>query len=98
MWRPFALLLSFLAAFPGQLSAQSGGIHQAPGSDLTIVVIKGDGAANTLNHGVAVQPILEVRDRNNHPAPAAVITLQAPLDGPGVLFSNGSRTASVVTE
>lgn len=66
-------------------------------SPLKIVVIAGANATNILRTGRAVPPVVEVRGADNRPVPAAVVTFDAPESEPSVLFSNGTRSQSLVT-
>ncbi|MBV8551409.1 MAG: hypothetical protein JOY54_08920 [Acidobacteriaceae bacterium] len=100
----FLCLIGGLTGFqPGLLFAQAvapgvrAGSSTAPdSSSLKIVIIAGQNAANAVKNHLAVQPIIEVRDANNQPVAAAVVTLQSPIEGPSVLFANGGRNISVV--
>ena len=98
-----SLFLSFfgvLTSFQYQvLFAQSALPVLAPdSSELKIIIIAGQGAVNTLKNKTAVQPIIEVRDKNNLPVPGAVVNFTAPRLGPSATFSNGGRTQSLVSD
>ena len=73
---------------------------QAPAPDLTslkIVIVAGEDGVNIVKKKSAVQPVIEVRDKNNVPVSGAVVNLTTPNVGPSAVFSNGSRTLSLVT-
>jgi hypothetical protein len=65
---------------------------------LHIEILKGDGGVNILGADTAVQPVVEVRDRNNRPLADVAVTFTAPADGPSVTFLNGSRSISLMTD
>ena len=105
-----ALVLSFLGAFTGfepqlltaqqQLPKASVQTAPAPGQThaLRVDVLAGDGAKNATQIHVAVQPVLQILDNRNLPVAGAVVTLECPVAGPGVVFANGSRSISLVSE
>ncbi|MGA8027819.1 MAG: hypothetical protein WB992_11790 [Bryobacteraceae bacterium] len=96
----FLSFLGVLTSFQYQvLFAQDARPKPAPdASVLKIIVIAGQGAVNTLKSKAAVQPIIEVRDKNNLPVPGAVVNFTAPRLGPSATFSNGGRTQSLVSD
>jgi hypothetical protein len=65
---------------------------------LHIEILKGDGGVNILGADTAVQPVIQVRDRNNRPLPDVTVTFTAPADGPSATFLNGSRSISLTTD
>lgn len=65
---------------------------------LHIEVLKGDRGINIIKKRTAVAPVVEVRDRNNVPVAGAAVTFTSPNDGASVVFMNGSRSVTVVTE
>jgi len=67
-------------------------------SELKINVIAGEDGVNIVKKKTAVQPVVEVRDRNNVPVSGVVINFTSPNSGPTVLFSNGGHTLSLVTD
>lgn len=69
-----------------------------PRGPLQIVVIDGQDGVNILKKKRAVQPVVEVRDGRNTPISGASVTFSSPTDGPSVLFSNGLRSISVLTD
>lgn len=67
-------------------------------SELKINVISGEDGVNIVKKKTAVQPVVEVRDRNNVPVSGVVVNFTSPNSGPTVLFSNGGHTLSLVTD
>jgi hypothetical protein len=81
----------------------SSAIPQAPGQtsttdDLKIIVIDGEDGINIIKKQTAVQPVVEVRDRNDLPVAGAVVTFTTPGMGPSGAFMDGSHTFSTVTD
>jgi len=66
-------------------------------SELKINVVAGEDGVNIVKKKTAVQPVVEVRDKNNTPVSGVVINFTSPNSGPTVLFSNGGHTLSLVT-
>lgn len=67
-------------------------------SELKIVVISGEDGVNIVRKKTAVQPVLEVRDKNNLPVSGAVVNFTTPNTGATAVFSNGSHTLTLVTD
>ena len=65
---------------------------------LHINILKGDGGVNVLGSDTAVQPVVEVGDRNNEPLADVPVTFTAPNDGPSATFINGSRSITLMTD
>jgi hypothetical protein len=65
---------------------------------LHIEVLKGDSGVNNLSTKTVVTPVIEVRDRNNLPVAGVAVTFTAPGDGPSVVFLNGSRSVTLMTD
>lgn len=65
---------------------------------LHIEILKGDGGVNTLGSDAVVQPVVQVRDRNNQPLADVAVTFTAPNDGPSATFLNGSRSITLMTD
>src|SRR5580704_13463636 len=74
--------------FNGLLPAQSS-------DELKIIIIDGEDAVNIVKKKTAVQPVVEVRDRNNLPVAGAVVIFALPSSGPGGTFLNGSKSLNV---
>jgi hypothetical protein len=98
-----AVLLSVVAAVTGldllALSAQeaAGPAAQADHSDLKIVVISGEDGVNIVKKKTAVQPVVEVRDKNDLPIAGIAVTFSTPSFGPSATFMNGTHSFTVVT-
>ena len=88
-----------LAGFQDTVNPKPGTPAQAEPekSGLRIAIIQGDKAANVVDKP-AGKVTIEVRDTNNAPVTGAMVTFSAPGDGPGVIFVNGQREASAVTD
>ncbi len=65
---------------------------------LDITVVDGDGGANVVGKKSSTKPMVQVRDEKNQLLEGAVVTFIAPADGPSVVFSNGLRTVTVMTD
>lgn len=65
---------------------------------LHIEILKGDRAVNILKTKTAVKPVVEIRDRNNLPVAGVAVTFTAPSDGPSVIFLNGSRSITLISD
>ena len=95
---PFAKLILRTEAFKPIL--QPGVLAQNAASQprLHIEILKGDGGVNTLGSDTVVQPVVQVRDRNNQPLADVAVTFTAPNDGPSATFLNGSRSITLMTD
>lgn len=95
----FSILCCGLGAWTGfeppALLAQAPAIAEGP---IRILVIAGQSGTNSLKTKTAAPITVEVRDASNHAVAGAVVTFEAPEDGPGLIFSNGSRSQSLITE
>ena len=91
---PIALLLcAAMLLVPAFTSAQT---PQAAASNaLRIVVISGEDAINIIQQKTAVNPIVEVRDRNNLPVSGVAVTFS--VGGQGATFAGGASTLTVAT-
>lgn len=67
------------------------------GIGLHIVVLGGQNAINVVKKRAAVKPLVEIRDRTNSPVEGAWVTFTTPNDNPSAVFSNGSRSETLVT-
>lgn len=76
----FASLLDYQPAPPG----------------LRIVVLKGEDAVNVIQQKTAVQPLIEVRDRNNLPVAGATVTFTIGAGQPAA-FAGGVQTLTITT-
>ena len=79
---------------------QPGVLAQASAAQprLHIEILKGDGGVNTLGSDTVVEPVVQVRDRNNQPLADVAVTFTAPNDGPSATFLNGSRSITLMTD
>jgi hypothetical protein len=72
-----------------------------PAPDLTalkIVVVAGEDGVNIVKKKTAVQPVVEVRDRNNTPVSGVIVNFTTPDHGASAIFSNGGHTFSAVSD
>ena len=84
-----------LSALAFALALASGqAIAQPP--TLKIVVLAGEDAVNVIKQKTAVQPLVEVRDRNNLPVPGAVVTFTM-AGGQHAVFAGGLQTLTITT-
>ncbi len=67
---------------------------------LDITVVDGEGASNIIGNKKpsSFRPTVEIRDKKNHFVEGAVVTFTAPADGASIVFSNGLRTVTVMTD
>jgi hypothetical protein len=79
---------------------QPGTLAQDPAANvgLHIEILSGDRGINIIKKKTAVKPVVEVRDRNNLPVAGAAVIFSSPSDGPSVVFLNGSRSITVITD
>ena len=98
-----AVLLSVFAAITGldlsAIAAQDGAspAAQPDRSDLKIIVIEGEDAVNIVKKKTAVQPVVEVRDKNDLPIAGIAVTFSTPSYSPSATFLNGGHSFTVVT-
>jgi hypothetical protein len=93
--------LAALLALP--LSAQqSSGPRQTlvnpPKGTLTINVLEGEGARNSIQSRTAVAPVVEVKDASGAPVAGAEVVFQLPAVGPGGSFNGWLKTQTVRTD
>lgn len=72
------------------ISAQDDPIH--------VVVLEGVGAINSTRSPRAKEPVIRVEDANNRGVPGAVVTFQAPSQGPGGTFGDGATSLTLTTD
>lgn len=65
---------------------------------LNIVVIEGEGAINNIRQRTARAPIVQVEDENHRPVAGAAVVFMLPQRGASGVFTNGSRTLTVMTD
>jgi len=98
-----AVLLSVLAAATGfdvsAFAAQdtANPAVQPEGSELRIIVISGEDGVNIVKKKTAVQPVVEVRDKNDLPIAGIAVTFSTPSYSPSATFLNGGHSFTVVT-
>ena len=91
---PIAVLVcAVMLLVPAFASAQTA---QALANGLRIVVISGEDAINIIQQKTAVNPIVEVRDRNDLPVSGVAITFNVGGGG-GASFAGGASTLTVTT-
>jgi hypothetical protein len=90
MRRLFAIGLLNLIA----LHAQSG---QTPTQGFHIVVVEGEGALNNIETRAGRELAVQVIDPSGKPVTGANVEFEAPANGPGQSFANGSRSFATVT-
>jgi hypothetical protein len=67
-------------------------------SELEITVVEGEDGSNVVGKKSSSRPLVTVRDGKKQAIEGAVVTFIAPADGPSVVFGNGLRTATVLTD
>jgi hypothetical protein len=83
---------------PGTLAQDPAAQDPAANVALHIEILNGDRGINIIKKKTAVKPVVEVRDRNNLPVAGAAVIFSSPSDGPSVVFLNGSRSITVITD
>jgi hypothetical protein len=71
---------------------------QPQAGGLKIVVLDGEDAVNVIQQRTAVQPLVEVRDRNNLPVAGAVVTFTIGGGGGAATFANQLTVLQVTTD
>jgi hypothetical protein len=61
-------------------------------------VEEGEGVKNTVGVRSLSRPLVTVRDERGQVLEGALVTFIAPVDGPSVVFSNGLRTLTIMTD
>jgi hypothetical protein len=79
-------------------SAQAARTLPSAISNVTVTVLAGRDAANTLSPPSVIPPRIQVRDASNRPVTGAVVTFSSAREAPTVTFPNGSWSYSVVTD
>lgn len=93
--RTLAVLLACLIAT--SLPAQTPVSATAP-TQINILILEGEGAINNVRQRVARESMVQVEDENHKPVAGAAVTFFLPGDGPSGVFSNGSRSITVLTD
>jgi len=65
---------------------------------LRIEIIEGDGAVNNVRLQRAKEPVVRVVNEAGNPISGAVVHFAAPSQGPSLAFSDGGRTATILTD
>ncbi len=93
--RALAVLLACLLAAPVQ--GQTPPATTAP-REINILILEGEGAINNVRQRVAREAMVQVEDENHKPVAAAAVTFFMPGDGASGVFTNGSRSITVLTD
>lgn len=93
--RTLAVMLACLIVAP--LPAQTPMTTPAP-TQINILILEGEGAINNVRQRVAREAMVQVEDENHKPVAAAAVTFFLPSDGASGVFSNGSRSITVLTD
>lgn len=96
------MLTAVLLLPPPGWGQQPGGpqsnLVSSEGSGLKIVVLKGEGAVNSIKSRTATPPVVEVRDEEDKPVAGAEVVFQLPAGGPGAVFNGWMRTQTARTD
>jgi hypothetical protein len=72
---------------------------QAPEpKQLSISILEGEGAINNIRQRTAREAIVQVEDENHKPVAGAAVTFFLPNHGASGVFSNGSRSITVMSD
>src|SRR5690242_464634 len=71
--------------------------RQAPSTGFHIVVVEGEGALNNIETRAGRELAVQVLDPSGKPVTEANVEFEAPANGPGQSFANGSRSFATVT-
>ena len=86
------------------LSVSSGGTGvwaaqaTAPGTQLHLVIVEGDGAINNIKQRTTREMVVRVEDENHRPVAGAAVAFSLPTRGAGGVFSHGSRLLTVMSD
>jgi hypothetical protein len=93
-----AILIVLLAAPSGFAQAGAAPVAPAapkvPGTPLTITILEGENAVNSISLLRSVAPVVEIRDSNDFPVEDASVTFTLPATEPGGSFAQGGKTFS----
>jgi hypothetical protein len=98
--RPLCLLLAVLIAVPSGFAqapkppATLPPAPEAAGAPLTIAILEGNNAINSISLLRAVAPVVEIRDPNDFPIEGATVVFTLPGQGPGGTFADGAPSFS----
>ncbi len=65
---------------------------------ISVVIVEGEGASNTVRQRVAHDPVVQVEDDDHRPVAGAVVVFALPVSGPSGEFFNGSRNLTILTD
>ena len=94
--RALCVLLAEIVLFhtwPVPVSAQ----EQEP-AKLDISILEGEGSINNIRQRVAREAMVQVNDENHKPVAGVAVTFFLPEHGASGVFSNGTRSLTVVTD
>ncbi len=80
-----------------QASGPKANIVAPESGGLKIVVLKGEGAVNSIKARTATPPAVEVRDDQDKPVSGAEVVFHLPAGGPGAVFNGWMRTQTART-
>lgn len=89
-----ALSLLFLIGRSGFSQVPAPTAVTLPPAKLTILILEGANAVNSIPNRNATFPVVEVRDENNLPVEGADVVFELPATGPGGSFPNQKQSYS----
>jgi hypothetical protein len=93
----FVSLIFVLSCQAQQVSGPKTDLVQAPGGEIKLVVVQGEGALNNIRTRSAAPLIVEVRDASNKPVVGSEVVFQLPPAGPGGVFNGWMRNQTART-
>ena len=93
-WKQMPGVFLSILLLPGVLPAQD---LPRP-TQLSIVIVEGEGAVNNIRERVAREPIVQVEDENHKPVAGAVVVFLLPNLGAGASFADGANSLTVTTD
>lgn len=90
--------MNHLKYFVSILAMLSVASAQAPSGFLTIQVIGGEGAFNSIKGKVGNSPVVVIKDEQDRPVAGATVRFALPTAGAGATFAGGESTAEVKTD
>jgi hypothetical protein len=96
--RTLAVLLACSIAAPLPAQAPAAPAAPAAPTQINILILEGEGAINNVRQRVSREAMVQVEDENHKPVAAAAVTFFLPGDGASGVFSNGSRSITVLTD
>ena len=97
--RPGCVLLAFVIGVPAgfaqtSLPSPQSAAQKPAGFELSIGVIEGNNAVNSIPLLRSVMPVVEIRDTNDFPVEGATVVFTLPAEGPGGRFVGDNITLS----